>query len=222
MALIVLPNIFTVGQTIVASQHNSNFSTIYSDYNGNITDVNLSASANIADTKLAQITTASKVSGTALTSLSSITSGAGIVPIANVASGTASGFKFVRDDSTLQNISGLISVSTSSPSAASSFTISGLTSGTFYKLILNVTQNTSNGLYSLIFNSDSGSNYKHSGLIADATGTGVSGTGAGATDTKIQMMRTGNLLLAANPMFAEINFTTYPATANSVTVYGQG
>ena len=61
MALVSIPNTFTVGAVIVASQHNANFSTIYSDYNGNITDANISASANIADTKLAQITTASVI-----------------------------------------------------------------------------------------------------------------------------------------------------------------
>lgn len=88
MALISIPNTFTVGATIVASQHNSNFSTIYTDHNGNIDNTNLSASAGIVDTKLAQITTASKVSGAALTSLSSVPSGAGLLPVANVDTGT--------------------------------------------------------------------------------------------------------------------------------------
>lgn len=67
MALISIPNIFSVGAVIVASQHNSNFSIIYSDYNGNITDANISASAAIADTKLATISTAAKVNVSALT-----------------------------------------------------------------------------------------------------------------------------------------------------------
>lgn len=83
MALITIPNIFTVGAVIIASQHNSNFSIIYSDYNGNIDNTNISSSAGIADTKLGQITTAGKVSGAALTSLSSIPSGAGVLPVAN-------------------------------------------------------------------------------------------------------------------------------------------
>lgn len=52
MALIFLPYTFSVGNTIIASQHNSNFSTIYNDYNGNITDENISASAGITYTKL--------------------------------------------------------------------------------------------------------------------------------------------------------------------------
>ena len=66
MALVSKPKTFSAGATIVASEHNSNFDTIYNDYNGNITNANVAAAAAIADTKLAQITTASKVSFTAL------------------------------------------------------------------------------------------------------------------------------------------------------------
>lgn len=84
MALVSKPFTFSAGATIVAAQHNSNFDAIFNDYNGNITDANLSASAEIEDSKLAQITTASKVSGAALTSLTSIPSGAGLIPAKNV------------------------------------------------------------------------------------------------------------------------------------------
>lgn len=57
---------------------------------GIIINADINASAAIADSKLAQITTASKVSGAALTSLASIPSGAGVIPSANVPSvGTA-------------------------------------------------------------------------------------------------------------------------------------
>lgn len=91
MALISIPNTFTVGSVIVASQHNSNFSTIYSEFNGAIDNANISATAAIADTKLAQITTAGKVSGAALTSLSSIIPGAGSIPYANLGNAIPSG-----------------------------------------------------------------------------------------------------------------------------------
>jgi len=67
MALISKPNTFSAGATIIASEHNSNFDTIYNDYNGNITNANLSGTAGITDANLAQITTASKVSWTAVT-----------------------------------------------------------------------------------------------------------------------------------------------------------
>lgn len=86
MSLINKPYTFTVGATIVASEHNSNFDTIYSDYNGNITNDNISGSAAISDSKLAQITTPAKVAGDALTLLANIPSGAGIIPIANLPS----------------------------------------------------------------------------------------------------------------------------------------
>lgn len=66
MATISKPNTFSAGGTIVASEHNDNYDTIYNDYNGNITNANISGSAAIVDTKLAQITTASKVSLSAL------------------------------------------------------------------------------------------------------------------------------------------------------------
>lgn len=83
MGLISIPNTFTVGAVIIASQHNSNFSVIYSEFNGSISDANISGSANISDSKLAAISTAGKVSGAALTSLASIPSGAGVLPVAN-------------------------------------------------------------------------------------------------------------------------------------------
>lgn len=83
MALIAKPNTFTAGTTIQSGQVNSNFDTVYNEFNGSISNTNISASAAIVDTKLAQITTASKVSGAALTSLTSVPSGAGILPFAN-------------------------------------------------------------------------------------------------------------------------------------------
>lgn len=87
MSIISIPNTFTVGATIVASQHNSNFSTIYNDYNGNIDHTNLSASAAIADTQLAQISTASKISGAALTLLGNIPASGGTIPSKNGGTG---------------------------------------------------------------------------------------------------------------------------------------
>ena len=67
MSLVSKSFTFSPGGTILSAEHNTNFNTIYDDYNGNITNANLSASAGIVDTKLAQITTTSKVSTSALT-----------------------------------------------------------------------------------------------------------------------------------------------------------
>lgn len=63
----------------------------------------------IADSNLQQISTASKVHGSALTGLASIPGGAGVIPIANLASGTPTGSKFIRDDGTLAAAGGGIS-----------------------------------------------------------------------------------------------------------------
>lgn len=87
MSLVSIPFTFTVGAVIIASQHNSNFSVIATDYNGNIQDVNIASNAAISDSKLAQITTASKVSGAALVTLGSIPTGAGIIPSKNGGTG---------------------------------------------------------------------------------------------------------------------------------------
>lgn len=91
MATIVKPYTFSAGATIVAAEHNDNFDTIYNDYNGNITNANIASGASIVDTKLAQITTANKISGAAITLLTSLPSGAGLVPITNIATVTGTG-----------------------------------------------------------------------------------------------------------------------------------
>lgn len=54
MSIIVLPFTFSAGAVIIASQHNSNFSTIYSDYNGNVDNTNIVANAGILASKLNQ------------------------------------------------------------------------------------------------------------------------------------------------------------------------
>ena len=76
------------GQPAFGTDVLGDLNTIYTDYNGGITDYNINASAAIANAKLAQITTAGKVSGAALTSLTSVPSGAGIIPVANIDTGT--------------------------------------------------------------------------------------------------------------------------------------
>ena len=62
---------------------------------------NAMLAGSIADSKLNQITTASKTHGSSLTGLASVPSDAGVLPIANIATGTPDGTKFVRDDGVL-------------------------------------------------------------------------------------------------------------------------
>jgi len=85
MGLVTLTN-YTDGATITAAGQNSNENAIANEFNGNIENVNIKASAAIVDTKLAQITTANKVHGTAITGLASLPAGAGVIPTANIPS----------------------------------------------------------------------------------------------------------------------------------------
>jgi hypothetical protein len=122
MALVTKTYTFTAGTTIVASEHNTNFDTLYNLVNGNIDNANIKASAGIVDSKLAQVTTAGKVSGAALTSLTSIPSGAGLIPVANIDTGTTAS-KILQldgsakipavDGSQITNIGGLIGTAVS-------------------------------------------------------------------------------------------------------------
>lgn len=168
MALVSKPYTFSAGATIIASEHNSDFDTLYNDYNGNITNANISNSAaigysklaltgsilnadinasaaiaysklnitgavlnadlagSITDSKLDTISTAGKVSGAALTSLSSIPSGAGVIPVANLPS------------------FGLTLVSATTFSSENSKTITGLTTGTPYLILIDLVSASAN------------------------------------------------------------------------------
>lgn len=84
MAQIVLPFTYQTGQTIVAANEMSNLQAIVNQVNGNIDNTNLASTIAITDSHLNQITSAAKVSGTALTGLASIPSGAGVIPAANL------------------------------------------------------------------------------------------------------------------------------------------
>jgi hypothetical protein len=84
MATVSLPNDLTDGTVAYGSQVKANEDAIVNDYNGNIQNVNCAANMGLVDTKLAQITTAAKVSGTALTLLANIPSAAGVIPDANL------------------------------------------------------------------------------------------------------------------------------------------
>ncbi len=77
------------GQVAVAAQVNSDFDTLYTLVNGNIDNSNISDNAGIVDSKLAQISTGGKVAGSAIILLPNIPSNAGILPLANLPTGTA-------------------------------------------------------------------------------------------------------------------------------------
>ena len=66
MALVTKSFTFVDAAVILASEHNTNFDTLYNLVNGALDNANLAAGAAIVDTKLAQITTANKVHTSAL------------------------------------------------------------------------------------------------------------------------------------------------------------
>lgn len=83
----------TRGNTLPNSASKSDFHSLIDSASATVTNIvnaDINASAAIADTKLAQITTASKVSGSAITSLTSVPAGAGNLPIANLGAITTS------------------------------------------------------------------------------------------------------------------------------------
>ena len=68
MALTIPYAAFAPGATIVSAEHNANNAAIATAVNGNLDTNSLKANAGIVDTQLATISTAGKVSGTAITS----------------------------------------------------------------------------------------------------------------------------------------------------------
>ena len=128
---------------IVNTDVNGSAAIAYSKLNltGNIVNADINASAAIVDSKLAQITTASKVSGTAITGLASLPGGAGVIPAANLPNFAYS----------------LISTTTVSSASASSNI--AITAGNFYFIAFQI-QAIGGSLDAAIrFNADSGSNY---------------------------------------------------------------
>ena len=71
MGTISKPNTFSAGATIIASEHNSNFDTVYNEFNGNIENVNVKGSAAIANSKLNLSSIAQNVTHTGSLTMSS-------------------------------------------------------------------------------------------------------------------------------------------------------
>lgn len=94
MSLIAIPNVFSAGTVIVASQHNSNFSTIANAINGGLDNTNLTGSAGITyanltltggivDGDLANLTiTGAKIANTTIDLTTKVT---GALPDSNLA-----------------------------------------------------------------------------------------------------------------------------------------
>ena len=129
MAKVTKPKTFSAGTVAVSGDVNTNFDTIYNEFNGSIDNDNIKTSAGIVDTKLAQITSTAKVSGTALTGLTSI-------PAQNV---TLTGEVTVTDNSVLADSHHALYISSSAAQTSSSlvYLYSTDTSSSYAQMTLN-------------------------------------------------------------------------------------
>lgn len=215
MSLITIPNVFSAGAVIVASQHNSNFSVISSDYNGNIDNTNLAANAAIAfskvnttgqivnadinasaaitDSKLAQITTASKVSGTAITGLASIPSGAGIIPTAN-----------------LPTLGSLTLISNTTVSTAANTGDIAIINTNYYKINFHLGNLSGADLLGIRFNNDTSSDY---GYVYNGRTSSGSLTGGSSSSTSIVL---GTSMASNVGDFIDGEITIFPQDGTSI------
>jgi len=101
---------FSAGSTIIASEHNANFDTVYDDYNGNVTNANISGSAAIANAKLNLASIAQTITfagnttfaGTTIADLGTVTTAdidGGTLDGVQVGGTTATGELLVNDSS---------------------------------------------------------------------------------------------------------------------------
>lgn len=148
------------------------------------------------------------VSGANLVSLGSTPSGSGVLPVANLATGTPTGSKFVRDDGTLAvpvSTSSFSLVSNTSFSAATNTGDIAITNTKYYLVIINVTSLSAADSLTFLFNNDTTANkygYVNRGFNMAATAVNAnSNMGAagiligpsmvqpngGATDVSVQM-----------------------------------
>ncbi len=109
-------------------------------------------------------------------------------------------------------VNSLSLVATATPSAASSFTISGLSPGNRYKLVFTWEQNTSTAVGTFIFNSDSGTNYQSK--VFYNSGGASAGEASGPT-TSFWFSNSSNSSTFGQ---AEILFQTVPGNNDTVLV----
>lgn len=180
---------------------------------GAIVNADINTSAAIVDSKLAQITTAGKVSGAALTSLGSIPSNAGTIPAANVASSFGQ----------LDNVS--------TGGTVASLTTNTLSAKKWLRLHIFIKGWDVNDSAVLRFNGDSGTNYdfnfgENGGAATEATGqaqiklTNTTSTGITFWIIDIINIATENKLVLWQGIRGNVNCTgvaSWLNTSNQIT-----
>ena len=187
MGLVTLPYVWVARELVPAAYLNADFNAILNQLNGNIDASNLAALA----------VTAAKIAVGAVTG-PKIAMGGDVegdmlwydgTKYARVPAGTAgqvlTSGGTVGIPTFVPNTGGTwIAVQTGTPSTVANFTISNLVAGAKYKLIWDLTQNTTTGYLTVRLNGDSGSNYNWVWGIHNNNGASYSG---GVNDTSINI-----------------------------------
>lgn len=155
---------------------------------GEIVDADISSSAAISDAKLAQITTAGKVSGAAITSLASLPAGAGVIPAANLPGGS----DVVCIPHPVLPTNGVSTRALNNPVDGYIGLFNFVRGITLNKLTFYVTAVGASGTFKVgIFSADGQTKY------GEATSGTISGTGEATITFSNLVLPSGNLLILA-------------------------
>lgn len=235
MSIISIPNTFSAGAVIVASQHNSNFSTIYSDYNGNIDNTNIVASAGIVASKL-DLTSPGPIGNTSantgkftnLTATGTVNlgtthqgdvlydNGTNIVRLTPGTNGQFLQTQGASANPQWATISQTFSlISTTPVSAATSSGNITIVGTNFYRIIVTALDvSASANQFGIICNGDTGNNY-HSGY----SGRGSSAV-IGASSESVASIVPSTSLVASNSMTIDFYISPYQGAPTNQLVYG--
>jgi len=118
----------------------------------------------------------------------------------------------------LPSSGGMTNLGTTTITAAATTTISGLSPGGRYKIILNLEQNTSVGAHYIQFNADAGANY---GWATSGGGPGGSALGGASSGANYVELSYGSIATSSYAQY-ELTFQTVTGNNNAVQVSGNG
>lgn len=138
----------------------------------------------------------------------------------NAVTATAAGpNKLVATDATGKLPTAIVPAmgTSTSVTAATSLTVSGLSAGVQYRLAFRFRQNTAAASYKLIFNADTGANYDWASHYDTSLADGAPARAAG--DTSIDLI-VGSSVQLANPIMGVLYFVTDPSDGTIVLLNG--